>query len=61
MTKKENSNSEIRFGFGKNWLEFEGGVREKEISLAQKSLKDWLGLDDLSGKTFLDIGSGSVL
>lgn len=25
MTKKENSNSEIRFGFGKNWLEFEGG------------------------------------
>lgn len=38
-----------------------GGVREKEISLAQKSLKDWLGLDDLSGKTFLDIGSGSGL
>ncbi len=62
MDKKENCNSEIRFGFGENWLEFEGGgVKEKEIVLAQKSLQDWLGLDDLQGKTFLDIGSGSGL
>lgn len=62
MDKKENCNSEIRFGFGENWLEFEGGgVKEKEIVLAKKSLQDWLGLDDLQGKTFLDIGSGSGL
>lgn len=60
MNKQENS--EIRFGFGENWLEFEGGgVNEREIIHAKRSLQEWLNVDDLQGKTFLDIGSGSGL
>lgn len=47
---------------GKTGLHLKGGgVKEKEIACAKKSLQDWLGLGDLRGRTFLDIGSGSGL
>lgn len=61
MNEKENVNSQIRFKFGKNWLEFEESVSDREIALAKKSLYSWIGLDDLQGKSFLDIGTGSGL
>lgn len=50
-----------RFGFGKNWLNFFRIVDEERISAAEKSLQQLLGLQDLTGKRFLDIGSGSGL
>ncbi len=50
-----------RFGFGKNWGKFLSTLDEQRIDEAKKSLADWLGEDDLTGKTFLDIGSGSGL
>lgn len=50
-----------RFEFGKNWSRFLSVLNEERIAAAEKSLKDMLEVDDLHGKTFLDIGSGSGL
>lgn len=50
-----------RFAFGDNWAAFLGVLDDQRIAEAQKSLEDFLGLSDLSGKSFLDIGCGSGL
>ncbi len=50
----------MRFGFGKNWAEFiDAHFSEDRIQEAQDHLLRFLQLDDLQGKTFLDIGCGS--
>jgi 2-polyprenyl-6-hydroxyphenyl methylase/3-demethylubiquinone-9 3-methyltransferase len=53
--------SKTRFPFGENWSRFLAQVDETRIGAAQASLVEMLGESDLSGKTFLDIGSGSGL
>ncbi|MBD1878444.1 class I SAM-dependent methyltransferase [Coleofasciculus sp. FACHB-T130] len=50
-----------RFQFGKNWQRFLSVLNDERIAEAQKSLKQMLQVEDLQGKTFLDIGSGSGL
>jgi len=50
-----------RFEFGKNWSRFLVLVDEDRITKAENSLKQWLEVEDLNGKSFLDIGSGSGL
>lgn len=63
MTKthaKEISQGE-RFQFGANWKAFLDTLNDKRIQEAEHSLKKMLGVDDLTGKRFLDIGSGSGL
>jgi 2-polyprenyl-6-hydroxyphenyl methylase/3-demethylubiquinone-9 3-methyltransferase len=50
-----------RFAFGKNWAAFLERVDESTISRAVQSLMEMLEISDLSGKSFLDIGSGSGL
>lgn len=50
-----------RFEFGENWKEFLENLTEERIKEAEKSLKEWLHIDNLHGKSFLDIGSGSGL
>ena len=50
-----------RFGFGKNWARFLSVVTEEHISAAEGSLRRMLQVEDLKGKRFLDIGSGSGL
>lgn len=50
-----------RFEFGKNWSRFLTLVDEDRITKAANSLKSWLEVEDLKGKGFLDIGSGSGL
>lgn len=50
-----------RFGFGQNWSQFLPIIDEERIQQAETSLKEMLEVDSLSGKTFLDIGSGSGL
>lgn len=50
-----------RFSFGDNWARFLSVLDEERISLAEKSLKEFLETDSLAGKSFLDIGSGSGL
>lgn len=50
-----------RFAFGKNWTQFLDSLTKDRISEAVKSLTEKLGMADLTGKVFLDIGSGSGL
>ena len=50
-----------RFQFGQNWSQFLPAIDEERIQRAEQSLKEMLEVDSLSGKTFLDIGSGSGL
>jgi SAM-dependent methyltransferase len=50
-----------RFDFGANWARFLEVLNDERIAHAEQSLCDMLGVSDLQGKTFLDIGSGSGL
>jgi SAM-dependent methyltransferase len=50
-----------RFGFGRNWQRFLRLLTPERIRLAEESLRDMLGVENLQGKSFLDIGSGSGL
>lgn len=50
-----------RFEFGANWAQFLNVLNDERISLAEKSLSTMLGVSNLEGKRFLDVGSGSGL
>ncbi len=50
-----------RFRFGENWSRFIGAIDESRVRMAERSLVQMLGCTDLTGKTFLDVGSGSGL
>lgn len=52
---------ETRFAFGANWRRFLGSLDDVRIGEAEASLRAMLGVDDLRGRSFLDIGSGSGL
>lgn len=49
------------FEFGKNWETFLESLTEERFTNAQRSLSGFLMLDDLAGRSFLDIGCGSGL
>jgi 2-polyprenyl-3-methyl-5-hydroxy-6-metoxy-1,4-benzoquinol methylase len=53
--------SDARFAFGKNWERFLRVLTDERIAEAERSLRDMLELDDLRGRSFLDVGSGSGL
>ena len=53
--------SETRFAFGKNWQRFLKALNDERIMEAEKSLRAMLQVEDLRGKSFIDIGSGSGL
>lgn len=50
-----------RFEFGKNWTDFLDSIDQQRIGAASHSLHHLFPGVSLSGKTFLDIGSGSGL
>src|SRR5579859_3804261 len=50
-----------RFAFGENWRRFLSVLSDERIAVAQDSLREMLEVESLSGKTFLDVGSGSGL
>lgn len=50
-----------RFSFGENWSKFSEDINDERMIIAQKSLMEMLRIDNLSGKTFLDVGCGSGL
>ena len=50
-----------RFPFGKNWARFLEVLNDERIAVAEESLRQKLAVENLEGKTFLDIGSGSGL
>jgi len=51
----------IAFSFGRNWQDFLKSLNEDKYKNAALSLTEFLGLDNLQGKSFLDIGCGSGL
>ena len=53
--------SNKRFKFGRNWLNFSKLISENEISEAEESFKNFVGINSLKGKKFCDIGCGSGL
>ena len=56
MTNEE----EMRFAFGRNWKEYiEKRLSDERVETSRQRMLEFLGLQDLSGKTFLDIGCGS--
>ena len=61
MSAKDEIDQGQRFAFGDNWTAFLNVLDDDRIAEARKSLKEFIGLEDLSGKKFLDIGCGSGL
>ena len=53
--------ADLRFEFGKNWSRFLQAINEEKITAAERSLVEMLEVENLDGKSFLDIGSGSGL
>lgn len=50
---------ETHFQFGQNWARYGKTITPEDIAISEADLKRLLALDDLSGKSFLDIGCGS--
>jgi SAM-dependent methyltransferase len=50
-----------RFEFGENWRRFLTVLNDDRVARATESLVALLGVSDLRGSTFLDVGSGSGL
>lgn len=60
-TSQSSAPDQTRFAFGANWSAFLSTVDQSHIERAKESLRQFLALDSLGGKRFLDIGSGSGL
>jgi 2-polyprenyl-3-methyl-5-hydroxy-6-metoxy-1,4-benzoquinol methylase len=50
-----------RFTFGANWARFLVDLDDTRIAAAEASLRTMLEVEDLRGRSFLDVGSGSGL
>jgi 2-polyprenyl-6-hydroxyphenyl methylase/3-demethylubiquinone-9 3-methyltransferase len=61
LSHKKEIEAGERFEFGKNWKRFLELLDDERITAAESSLRDMLEVRDLSGASFLDIGSGSGL
>ena len=60
-TQEQEVGDRERFAFGENWKQFLKVLDEQRIGVAADSLKAMLEVDNLDGKSSLDIGSGSGL
>ncbi|MEO1202474.1 MAG: class I SAM-dependent methyltransferase [Pseudomonadota bacterium] len=61
MTATTDTDAGARFEFGANWARFLSVVDSAQIEEAEASLREYLRVDNLEGRRFLDIGSGSGL
>lgn len=52
---------EARFAFGQNWRDFSRGIDAERLVAAREGIERLVGVGDLSGRSFLDVGSGSGL
>jgi 2-polyprenyl-6-hydroxyphenyl methylase/3-demethylubiquinone-9 3-methyltransferase len=50
---------ETRYAFGENWKRFLARISERHIQQAVKDIQDFFGMETFSGRSFLDVGSGS--
>lgn len=58
--KSMTTEEEMRFAFGRNWKEYiEKRLSDERVETSRQRTLEFLGMKDLSGKTFLDIGCGS--
>ena len=53
--------NEKKFSFGKNWNVFLQSLTDEKVNNAVKSLCNFLSVENLKSKTFIDIGCGSGL
>ncbi len=58
---QEEIESGARFEFGENWTRFLALLNEDRIAEAENSLRKMLDVENLEGKSFIDVGSGSGL
>ena len=49
----------VTFSFGENWLDYLDGIGEEQFEAAHEALVRLLQTDDLTDRSFLDIGCGS--
>jgi len=62
MTSHNNALPDRRFSFGKNWAEFlTHSLDTERVAIAIRQTGSFLGVSDLRGLTFMDIGCGSGL
>ena len=61
MTHAEELKRGERFAFGQNWANFLRVLDDERISEAKRSLQRMLGVEQLDGRCFLDVGCGSGL
>jgi 2-polyprenyl-6-hydroxyphenyl methylase/3-demethylubiquinone-9 3-methyltransferase len=61
METRAHEAERVSFSFGENWLRYLDSLDEARCRDARQSLVTLLDTDDLSGRTFLDIGCGSGL
>ncbi len=51
--------SKVTFPFGRNWQNYVKSLDDDSLHYAKQSLVEFLGIEDLKGRSFLDIGCGS--
>ncbi|HYW52274.1 MAG TPA: class I SAM-dependent methyltransferase [Gemmatimonadaceae bacterium] len=60
MTAKPFDEASVdRFGFGRNWLDYQTSIDQQRFAMARTDIELWLGQKSLSDCRVLDIGSGS--
>jgi len=60
MQNTAQGGEKITFSFGRNWQDFvQKHYSEDRLAIAKRHLLEFLGMEDLKGKYFLDIGCGS--
>ncbi|MEW5946805.1 MAG: class I SAM-dependent methyltransferase [bacterium] len=55
----KNAAQKASFSFGANWRRFLNALSEERLENARRSLTGFFEMDNLRGKTFLDVGCGS--
>ena len=53
--------TDLRFGFGKNWANFLNHLTNERLQEASLSLQNFLQIKDIKNLSFIDVGSGSGL
>ena len=61
MNAQTEIDSGQRFKFGANWASFLNSLDDERVLAAETSLREMLGVADLQGKRFVDVGCGSGL
>jgi len=56
------SGENLRYGFGRNWEDYiRKHFSEERVDISRRHTLEFLGLENLNGRSFLDIGCGSGL